>query len=241
MDINKDFNQDEIIMLIKKELEEDLTDDKKSLEIDEVNNYFDEPGIQTISDKLIKNNSLRINNNNTHNNDIIKQNNSNNFDNSMFNQPQIKMNNKSKKCKIFNIVKSPRHKVQKLGYKIFKIKKIKQEKNRLRQFINWDTIQVPKEKHFNFDRIKHRIIFQRKHLKVIYSLNGLSPPFDFIKCFELIKNHIGDKTLQNFGKVKSFHIIRKNGNEKIVTLKDKKIKMKKFIFVNKRIDSKNDK
>ena len=237
MDNCKDFNHDEILMHIKKELEEDLNDDKESLEINEVKNNFDEPGIQTISDKLNINNNIRINNNNTINNDYIKQNNSNNINNSITIQPQNQMNNKNKKSKIFNIVKSPRQKEKKIGYKIFKIKKNRHKKNRKRQFINWDTIQFPKEKYFNFDRIKHRIIFQRKHLKVIYSLNGFSPPINFIKCFDLIKNHIGDKTLQNFGKVKSFHIIRKNGNEKIVTLKDKKIQMKKLIFVNKIIDN----
>lgn len=239
MDMNKDFNQEEILNLIQNELEVDLSDDKKSLEINEVDYYNDEVGNEKISDKLNNNNNnLRLRNNITHNNDYIKQINSNNFSGDIVNQPQRQMNNK---CKIFNIVKTQRHKAKKLGDKIFKIKKNKEKKNRVRQFINWDTIQVPKEKHFNFDRIKHRIIFQRKHLKVIYSLIGLSPPIDFIKCFDLIKNHIGDKTLQNFGKVKSFHIIRKNGNEKIVTLKDKKIQMKKLIFVNKRIDSNNDK
>jgi len=239
MDMNKDFNQEEILNLIQNELEVDLNDDKKSLEINEVDYYNDEAGNESISDKLNNNNNnLRLRNNITLNNDYIKQINSNNIAEGIINQPQPQMNNE---CKIFNIVKIKRQKAKKLGLKIFKIKKNREKKNRVRQFINWDTIQVPKEKHFNFDRIKHRIIFQRKHLKVIYSLIGLSPPIDFIKCFDLIKNHIGDKTLQNFGKVKSFHIIRKNGNEKIVMLKDKKIQMKKLIFVNKRIDSNNDK
>jgi len=239
MDMNKDFNQEEILNLIQNELEVDLNDDKKSLEINEVDYYNDEAGNESISDKLNNNNNnLRLRNNITLNNDYIKQINSNNFAEGIINQPQPQMNNE---CKIFNIVKIKRQKAKKLGLKIFKIKKNREKKNRVRQFINWDTIQVPKEKHFNFDRIKHRIIFQRQHLKVIYSLIGLSPPIDFIKCFDLIKNHIGDKTLQNFGKVKSFHIIRKNGNEKIVTLKDKKNQMKKLIFINKRIDSNNDK
>ena len=241
MENSKDFNQDELLMLIKKEIEGDLNDDKKSLEIDEVKNYFDEPGLQIIDDKLSINNNFKINNNNTINSDYIKENGSYNSNNSMVNQPQTHINKKNKNSKIFNIAKIPRHKETKLGNKIFKIKKCKPKKNRQRQFINWDTIQVPKEKYFNFDRIKHRIIFQRKHLKVIYSLIGLSPPINFSKCFDLIKNHIGDKTFQNFGKIKSFHIIRKDGNEKIVTLIDKKIQMKKLIFVNKRIDSKNDK
>ena len=43
----------------------------------------------------------------------------------------------------------------------------------------------------------------------------------------MIKEQIGDKTLKDFGKGKSFHIIRENGEEKIVTLKDKKIQLKK--------------
>ena len=145
----KDFNHDEIFMYIKKELEEDLNDDKESLEINEVQNNFDEPGIQTISDKLNINNNIRINNNNIINNDYIQQNNSNNINNSIIIQPQNQMNNKNKKSKIFNIVKSPRQQEKKIGYKIFKIKKNRHKKNRKRQFINWDTIQFPKEKYFN--------------------------------------------------------------------------------------------
>ena len=110
MDNCKYFNQDEILMHIKRELEEDLNDDKESLEINEVKNNFDEPGIQTISDKLNINNNIRINNNNTINNDYIQQNNSNNINTI---QPQNQMNNKNKKSKIFNIVKSPRQKEKK--------------------------------------------------------------------------------------------------------------------------------
>ena len=77
-----------------------------------------------------------------------------------------------------------------------------------------------------FDRKKHRIVFQRKHLKVIYSIVDLTYPFDFNKCFDMIKKHIGDKTVQNYDKGKSFHIIRINNEERIVTLKDKKILLK---------------
>jgi len=242
MDKSKNFNQDEILMFIKNNLEEDLNDDKNSLEISEVKYYSDEPGNKSIGDIISLNNNFILYSKNTINNtlinDYIEKNSLNNFTNGIANQPQSQMSNKNK---IFNIVKSPRNKMKKLGPKIFKIKKNRQKKNSKRQSINWDTIEVPKEKYFNFDRIKHRIIFQRKHLKVIYSLIGLSPPINFIKCYDLIKNHIGDKTLQNFGKVKSFHIIRKNGNEKIVTLKDKKLQMKKLIFVNKIIDFKKDK
>jgi len=42
----------------------------------------------------------------------------------------------------------------------------------------------------------------------------------------MIKKHIGDKTVQNYDKGKSFHIIKINNEEKIVTLKDKKILLK---------------
>ena len=51
-------------------------------------------------------------------------------------------------------------------------------------------------------------------------------PFDFNKCFDMIKKHIGDKTVQNYDKGKSFHIIKINNEERIVTLKDKKILLK---------------
>ena len=127
--------------------------------------------------------------------------------------------------------------INKLGNeKIFKIEKIKHKKifkcmQRKRElgdkskknWCDWDNITVPKEKHFHFDRKKHRIVFQRKHLKVIYSIVDLAYPFNFSKCFDMIKNHIGDKTLQNYKEGKSFHIIKINNQEKIVTFKDKKI------------------
>ena len=54
----------------------------------------------------------------------------------------------------------------------------------------------------------------------------LAYPFDFNKCFDMIKKHIGDKTVQNYDKGKSFHIIKINNEERIVTLKDKKILLK---------------
>ena len=139
---------------------------------------------------------------------------------------------------------------------IFKIEKIEKNKelfhclNQKREnddksnkyLCDWDNIKVPKEKHFHFDRKKHRIVFQRKHLKVIYSIVDLTYPFNFNKCFNLIKEHIGDKTVQNYKEGKSFHIIKINNEEKIVTLKDKKMilkgnKMKK----KKNIISLNDK
>ena len=127
--------------------------------------------------------------------------------------------------------------INKLGNeKIFKIEKIKNKKifkcmQRKREFgeksqkdgWDWNSIEVPKEKHFHFDRKKHRIVFQRKHLKVIYSIVDLDYPFNFIKCFNMIKDHIGDKTVQNYKEGKSFHIIKINNEEKIVTFKDKRI------------------
>ena len=39
----------------------------------------------------------------------------------------------------------------------------------------------------------------------------------------MIKKHIGENIIQNDGKGKSFHIIKINNKEKIVTQKDKKI------------------
>ena len=130
--------------------------------------------------------------------------------------------NKSNK-KIFNIVKVPRSKQQ-----IFQcLQKKRIDCRPGKKFLcDWDSIPVPKEKHFHFDRKKHRIVFQRKHLKVIYSIVDLTYPFDFNKCFDMIKKHIGDKTAQNYDKGKSFHIIKINDEEKIVTLKDKKILLK---------------
>lgn len=86
----------------------------------------------------------------------------------------------------------------------------------------WDAIKVPKAKHFMLDRKKHRIVFQRKHLKVIYSVVGLELPINFEKCFEKIKEHVGNKTKQNFGQRKSFHFVKNNGEEEIMILEDKK-------------------
>ena len=129
-------------------------------------------------------------------------------------------NNKNKR--IFNIVKIPKNK------KIFQCLQRKREYGeRSKKFLfDWDNIKVPKEKHFHFDRKKHRIVFQRRHLKVIYSIVDLTYPFNFNKCFDMIKKHIGDKTVQNYNAGKSFHIIKINNEEKIVTLKDKKMLLK---------------
>ena len=125
--------------------------------------------------------------------------------------------NKTKQNKIF--------KIEKNNFKCLNQKRIYGEKTK-KIICDWDNIKVPKEKHFHFDRKKHRIVFQRKHLKVIYSIVDLTYPFNFNKCFDIIKEHIGDKTVQNYKEGKSFHIIKINNEEKIVTLKDKKMLLK---------------
>ena len=121
--------------------------------------------------------------------------------------------------KIFNIVK-----IKKTKFNYLQRKKGFGEK--IKKCLDWDNIKVPKEKHFHLDRKKHRIVFQRQHLKVIYSIVDLSYPFNFNKCFDLIKKHIGDKTVKNYKDGKSFHLIKINNEEKIVTLKDKKMLLK---------------
>lgn len=136
--------------------------------------------------------------------------------------------------KIFFIQKIP-HETKKIS-EILKKKRGRDGKSSKKYNVDWDGIIVPKEKHFHFDRKKHRIVFQRKHLKVIYSIVDLSYPFNFIKCFNMIKEHIGDKTNKNYGTGKSFHIIKINNEEKIVTLKDKKKLLKK----NKSIKNNNN-
>ena len=132
--------------------------------------------------------------------------------------------NKNNK-KIFNIIKVPKNKQQ--IFQCLQKKRVSGDSRWGKKFMcDWDNITVPKEKHFHFDRKKHRIVFQRRHLKVIYSIVDLAYPFDFNKCFDMIKKHIGDKTVQNYDKGKSFHIIKINNEERIVTLKDKKILLK---------------
>ena len=139
----------------------------------------------------------------------------------------------TKRKRIFNIVKVPKNK------KIFQCLQRKREYGeRSKKFMfDWDNIKVPKEKHFHFDRKKHRIVFQRRHLKVIYSIVDLTYPFDFNKCFEMIKKHIGDKTVQNYKAGKSFHIIKINNEEKIVTLKDKKMLLKESKMKKKTLNN----
>ena len=150
--------------------------------------------------------------------DINTQNEQPNLNNSLTGQ------NKSNK-KIFNIVKVPKNKQQ--IFQCLQKKRLPGDSRWGKKFVcDWDNIPVPKEKHFHFDRKKHRIVFQRRHLNVIYSIVDLTYPFNFNKCFDMIKEHIGDKTVQNYDKGKSFHIIKINNEEKIVTLKDKKILLK---------------
>ena len=136
-------------------------------------------------------------------------------------------NNPIYKKKIFKVVKTrPKEPKVKLG--IFAEKKRKSRgKNKGRNNdVDWENIPVPREKHFHLDRKKKRIIFQRKYLKMIYSIVDLAFPFDFNELFNLIKEHVGDKTAEKYGKGKSFHIIRHNGQLIVVTLKEKKILLK---------------
>ena len=88
--------------------------------------------------------------------------------------------------------------------------------------IDWEHIITPKEKHFHLDRKKKRIVFQRKHLKMIYSIANLPYPFNFTELYKLIDEHVGDKTVNNYGNKKSYHIIRINGETIITTMKEKK-------------------
>ena len=112
--------------------------------------------------------------------------------------------NKSKK--IFKIVKVERYRdlpqKKRRGRGKYKSKK---------NDIDWENIITPKEKHFHLDRKKKRIVFQRKHLKMIYSIANLPYPFNFTELYRLIDEHVGDKTVNNYGNKKSYHIIRING------------------------------
>ena len=215
--------------------EDDDMDDTRRYEI--INYKQTYANINTIPNSNININiNNDINNDNTDNNiksksiNIFSVTNTNSYSNHKINK------------KIFNIVKIPKNK------KIFQCLQRKRELGeRSKKFMfDWDNIIVPKEKHFHFDRKKHRIVFQRRHLKVIYSIVDLTYPFDFNKCFDMIKKHIGDKTIQNYGKGKSFHIIKINNEEKIVTLKDKKILLKenknkaKILNNNKSIGENNN-
>ena len=249
MDIEKEQNNEETNIFIERELEEELNENERHKDLNEMEFYCDEPSelidvkyIEEYSrqnfflemEQNINNKNINYNNNQLNNNCyLIPQNcnNSNNNSNYLSNNKIIShdINNINKK-RVFYISKYPKNKEFKsINSELKKFLSTPKDSKRYykNQNINWDAIEVPKEKHFHFDRKKHRIVFQRKHLKVIYSIIGLSPPINFSKCFNMIKEHIGDKTLQNFGKGKSFHIIREGGEEKIVTLKDKKLKLNK--------------
>ena len=147
-----------------------------------------------------------------------------NFNSSNISNDNNPINN-NKPGTIFKIEKIEKIEKNKELFHCLNLKRENDDKSN-KYFCDWDNIKVPKEKHFHFDRKKHRIVFQRKHLKVIYSIVDLTYPFNFNKCFNLIKEHMGDKTVQNYKEGKSFHIIKINNEEKIVTLKDKKMILK---------------
>ena len=136
-------------------------------------------------------------------------------------------NNNNNKKKIFNVIKDEKYKNLKDMKYLKKKRRSRKRKNRTKNGdIDWDNIPVPKEKHFHLDRKKKRIIFQRKYLKMIYSIVDLEYPFDFKQLFNLIKLHVGDKTATNYGNGKSFHIIKIDDKYIIVTMKEKKLILK---------------
>jgi hypothetical protein len=231
---------------IKREFIKEMTS-KNNISDDEDDDMDDTRRYEIINYKQIYANINNIPNTNINiNNDINNDNTDNNIKSKSINIFSVTNTNSNSNHKIhkkiFNIVKIPKNK------KIFQCLQRKREfGERSKKFMfDWDNIIVPKEKHFHFDRKKHRIVFQRRHLKVIYSIVDLTYPFDFIKCFDMIKKHIGDKTIQNYGKGKSFHIIKINNEEKIVTLKDKKLLLKenknktKILNNNKSIGENNN-
>lgn len=152
----------------------------------------------------------------------IKQEKNYEFDN--FLSYNILLKNQKNK-NIFKIVKINKKDNKFLGNKkniIFdKNLKVGTMRKLKKECINWEKYYIPKEKHFHFDKIKHRIVFQRKHLKVIYSLIDLEFPIDFQRCYDIIKKHIGNSTKSNFGECKSFHIVEKNGDLVILKFHDK--------------------
>ena len=94
-------------------------------------------------------------------------------------------NNKAKKKKIFEVIKVSRY--DKENYYLLKKRRGRGKSKKQKADIDWDNIPVPKEKHFHLDRKKKRIVFQRKHLKFIYSIGNLEPPLNFEELFNLIK------------------------------------------------------
>ena len=161
----------------------------------------------------------------------INDNNDNNYNNdNNISSDDKKSSNKNKynnKKKIFNVIKDEKYNNLKDMKYLKKKRKPRKRRNRTNNGeIDWDNIPVPKEKHFHLDRKKKRIIFQRKYLKMIYSIVDLEYPFDFRQLFNLIKLHVGDKTATNYGNGKSFHIIKIDDKYIIVTMKEKKLILK---------------
>ena len=224
----------------KQVFEDDITNNQYMDEDDnDFNDYQERYSItNNIYNKKQKGNNVFNININENNYDINTNNNLNNNDDKNNNKNIKKENKKDIKNNVNkNIDKNDEKKFK--NEKIFKIVKIpkwqKNEESENLDFIgkkrgnyskkykfDWDKIKVPKEKHFHFDRKKHRIVFQRKHLKLIYSIVDLPYPYNFNKCFKLIKEHVGDKTTENYGRGKSFHIIMVGNEEKIVTLEAKR-------------------
>jgi len=142
---------------------------------------------------------------------------SNYFTKSENNLKEMFNDNENNNKKIFKIVKVERF--RDLPHKKRRGRgKYKSKKND----IDWENIITPKEKHFHLDRKKKRIVFQRKHLKMIYSIANLPYPFNFTELYKLIDEHVGDKTVNNYGNKKSYHIIKINGQTIITTMKEKK-------------------
>ena len=142
---------------------------------------------------------------------------SNYFTKSENNLKELFNDNENNNKKIFKIVKVERF--RDLPHKKRRGRgKYKSKKND----IDWENIITPKEKHFHLDRKKKRIVFQRKHLKMIYSIANLPYPFNFTELYKLIDEHVGDKTVNNYGNKKSYHIIKINGQTIITTMKEKK-------------------
>lgn len=175
-----------------------------------------------------------------YNNNIANNINDISYDNKKCNNE--KCNIIKNKEKIFKVIKDMKYrKLKDIKYLEKKRKIRKRGKNKSKNNdIDWDNIPVPKEKHFHLDRKKKRIIFQRKYLKMIYSIVDLEYPFDFLELFNLIKKHVGDKTVKNYGIGKSFHIIKIDDELLIVTMKEKKsiLKSKKILNSTKDCSSK---
>ena len=70
--------------------------------------------------------------------------------------------------KIFEIIKIPKNDKINQALLIKKRSSEDQSNKKKNNLVDSENIFVPKEKHFHFDRKKHRIVFQRNHLKIIY-------------------------------------------------------------------------